>query len=196
MDMDMNMDNDIDNVENIDSVNDMDNKKDNINNSKYDSINNNSNDNDNNDERVSRAKRELEEMSITSPYKDDSNVITNINMNMNDDTEVHLSKYIKTIGSDTIKNINFNSFHQLRNKIKFNIGQFHKNNLVYLKYKNTKVTNVIETFIINSITNNVKLSVKNIRINVFNKFNVKLSKGSIYIIYVKNYKKLNKHDFF
>ena len=109
MDMDMNMDNDIDNVENIDSVNDMDNKKDNINNSKYDSINNNSNDNDNNDERVSRAKRELEEMSITSPYKDESNVITNINMNMNDDTEVHLSKYIKTIGSDTIKNINFNS---------------------------------------------------------------------------------------
>ena len=85
-----------------------------------------------------------------------------------------------------IKNINFNSFHLLRNKIKFNIEQFHKNNLVYLKYKNTKVTNVIETFIINSITNNVKLSVKNIRINVFNKFNVKLFKGSIYIIFHKN----------
>lgn len=111
MDMDMNMNNDND----MDNDNGMDNKheniNDNINNNKHDNININDNSNDNNDERVSRAKRELEEMSITSPYKDVSDEITNINMNMNmnDDTEVHLSKYIKTIDSDTIKNVNFNS---------------------------------------------------------------------------------------
>lgn len=62
------------------------------------------------------------------------------------------------------------------------------------KYNNLKITNQIESFIISSIDINNNFNVKKIKKNIFDKFNVKLSKTSIYYVLHKNkftYKKMN-----
>lgn len=61
------------------------------------------------------------------------------------------------------------------------------------KYNNTKINELIEKFILNSIDNNNNFNIKKIKINIKNKFNTSLSKSSIYHVLHKNnltYKKL------
>lgn len=63
----------------------------------------------------------------------------------------------------------------------------------YFKYNNIKITPSIETFIINSIDVNNNFNIKKIKYNIKNKFNVCLSKSSIYHVLHKNnltYKKI------
>ena len=55
------------------------------------------------------------------------------------------------------------------------------------KYNNKKINYDIETFIINSIDSNNNFNIKNIKNNITKKFNVKLSKTTIYHI-------LHKHN--
>ena len=54
------------------------------------------------------------------------------------------------------------------------------------KYNNKKITDKIEIFIINSIDNNNNFNIKKIKNNIYNKFNISLSKSSIYHILHKN----------
>ena len=55
------------------------------------------------------------------------------------------------------------------------------------KYNNKKITDKIEIFIINSIDNkNFNFNIKKIKNNIYNKFNISLSKSSIYHILHKN----------
>jgi len=70
-------------------------------------------------------------------------------------------------------NINTNSFDFSTYKTNF-------------KYNNLKITQSIETFILNSIDNNNNFNIKKIKNNIKNKFNIKLSKASIYHILHKN----------
>lgn len=56
------------------------------------------------------------------------------------------------------------------------------------KYNNTKITLPIEQFIINSIDSNNRFNIKKIKNNIEHKFNVQLSKSSIYYV-------LHKHNF-
>ena len=61
------------------------------------------------------------------------------------------------------------------------------------KYNNLKITNNIEMFIINSIDINNNFNIKKIKNNIKHKFNITLSKSSIYHILHKNnltYKKI------
>ena len=61
------------------------------------------------------------------------------------------------------------------------------------KYNNIKITNDIETFIIKSIDLNNNFNIKKIKKNIYTKFNIKLSKATIYSVLHKNnftYKKL------
>ena len=64
----------------------------------------------------------------------------------------------------------------------FNFDTF-KNNF---KYNNKKITIEIEKFVINSIDINNNFNIKKIKNNIKNKFNVSLSKSSIYFILHKN----------
>jgi len=71
----------------------------------------------------------------------------------------------------------------------FNFSSYKTN----FKYNNLKITNNIETFIINSIDLNNNFNIKKIKYNIKNKFNTTLSKSSIYHILHKNnltYKKI------
>ena len=75
----------------------------------------------------------------------------------------------------------------------FNFSQY-KTNFKY-KYNNNniKITNDIETFIINSIDLNNNFNIKKIKKNIYTKFNIELSKTTIYCVLHKNnftYKKL------
>jgi transposase len=58
----------------------------------------------------------------------------------------------------------------------------------HYKYNNTKITNEIEMFIINSIDSNNNFNIKKIKNNIYAKFNIKFSKSSIYYV-------LHKHNF-
>ena len=63
----------------------------------------------------------------------------------------------------------------------------------YFKYNNKKITHSIETFIINSIDNNNNFNIRKIKLNIKNKFNIQISKSSIYFVLHKNnltYKKM------
>lgn len=55
------------------------------------------------------------------------------------------------------------------------------------KYNNTKINSCIETFIINSIDNNNNFNIKNIKNNIKIKFNISISKSTIYYV-------LHKHN--
>jgi transposase len=66
----------------------------------------------------------------------------------------------------------------------FNFSQFKTS----FKYNNTKITNDIETFIINSIDPNNNFNIKKIKKNIYTKFNIELSKTTIYYV-------LHKHNF-
>ena len=54
------------------------------------------------------------------------------------------------------------------------------------KYNNIKITPDIEKFIINKINNNNIITTKKIKFLIFENFNIKLSKTSIYFILHKN----------
>ncbi len=61
------------------------------------------------------------------------------------------------------------------------------------KFNNTKITNQIEFFIVNSIDKNNNFNIKNIKKDIRNKFNINLSKSTIYHIlhkYNLTFKKL------
>ena len=66
----------------------------------------------------------------------------------------------------------------------FNFSQYKTS----FKYNNTKITNDIETFIINSIDANNNFNIKKIKKNIYTKFNIELSKATIYYV-------LHKHNF-
>ena len=71
----------------------------------------------------------------------------------------------------------------------FNFSSYKTN----FKYNNLKITNNIENFIINSIDSNNNFNIKKIKHNINLKFNISLSKNSIYYILHKNnltYKKI------
>lgn len=92
-------------------------------------------------------------------------------------------KYIKTTF-----NIHINTLYNWINKYfdlntrTFNFNTF-KNNF---KYNNKKISNEIENFIINSIDVNNNFNIKKIKNNIKNKFNIFLSKSSIYFVLHKN----------
>ena len=54
------------------------------------------------------------------------------------------------------------------------------------KYNNKKITHDIEIFVVNSIDNNNNFNIKKIKNNIKTKFNIQLSKSSIYHILHKN----------
>ena len=71
----------------------------------------------------------------------------------------------------------------------FNFDNYKTN----FKYNNIKITNSIETFVINSVDINNNFNIRKIKLNIKTKFNVDLSRSSIYYILHKNnltYKKL------
>jgi len=93
-------------------------------------------------------------------------------------------------------NIHINTLYKLINKYynknnnTFNFDSYSSN----FKYNNLKITSQIESFVVSSINSNNNFNIKNIKNNILNKFNVKLSKTSVYYILHKNgytYKKLN-----
>lgn len=105
------------------------------------------------------------------------------------------------VGKERIKfinsvfNIHINTLYKwldkYYNKItnSFNFSTYKTN----FKYNNLKITNTIEKFIIESMDTNNNFNIKNIRKNILNKFNVKLSKATIYFVLHKNnltYKKM------
>lgn len=79
-------------------------------------------------------------------------------------------------------------YYNFNNNV-FNFSTYKTN----FKYNNIKITSLIENFVLNSIDNNNNFNIKKIKINVKNKFNIVLSKSSIYHILHKNnltYKKI------
>ncbi len=70
-------------------------------------------------------------------------------------------------------NINTNTFNFLKYKTNF-------------KYNNTKINSSIEIFIVNSIDSNNNFNIKKIKYNIRNKFNIEISKSTIYHILHKN----------
>ena len=80
---------------------------------------------------------------------------------------------------NSVFNIHINTLYKWINKYynyetsTFNFFSFKTN----FKYNNTKITNDVETFIINSIDSNNNFNIKKIKINIHNKFNIKLSIG-------------------
>ena len=105
------------------------------------------------------------------------------------------------IGKERIKfinsvfNIHINTLYKWIDKYynktnnTFNFSTYKTN----FKYNNLKITDTIEKFIIQSIDTNNNFNIKNIKKNIFNKFNIKLSKSSIYFVLHKNsltYKKM------
>ena len=99
-------------------------------------------------------------------------------------------KYIK----DTF-NIHINTvYNWIRKYFDFNNYIFNFSNYkTYFKYNNKKITPCIETFIINSIDNNNNFNIRKIKQNIKNKFNIQISKSSIYFVLHKNnltYKKM------
>jgi len=99
-------------------------------------------------------------------------------------------KYIQ----DTF-NIHINTvYNWIKKYFDFNIYSFNFSNYkIYFKYKNKKIIPCIETFIINSIDNNNNFNIRKIKQNIKNKFNIQISKSSIYFVLHKNnltYKKM------
>lgn len=99
-------------------------------------------------------------------------------------------KYIQ----DTF-NIHINTvYNWIKKYFNFNIYSFNFSNYkTYFKYKNKKIIPSVETFIINSIDNNNNFNIRKIKQNIKNKFNIQISKSSIYFVLHKNnltYKKM------
>jgi transposase len=98
------------------------------------------------------------------------------------------------IGKNRIKyiqhtfNIHINTLYNWINKYynydnnTFNFSTYK----TYFKYNNIKISPIIENFILNSIDNNNNFNIKKIKINIKNKFNIHLSKSSIYHVLHKN----------
>jgi len=103
--------------------------------------------------------------------KERSNIITSV-------FKIHINtlyNWIKTYYNKTSKTFDFTKY---------------KSNF---KYNNLKLTSKIEAYIINSIDKNNNFNVKNIRKNIYNAFNLSLSKSTIYFVLHKHnltYKKL------
>jgi len=76
-----------------------------------------------------------------------------------------------------------NKYYNLKTNT-FDFSQFKTN----FKYNNTKITNNIEIFIINSIDSNNNFNIKKIKKNIKIKFNIILSTSTIYYV-------LHKHNF-
>lgn len=95
-------------------------------------------------------------------------------------------KRIKYI--ETTFNIHINTLYNWINKYfdlnthTFNFDTF-KNNF---KYNNKKITVEIENFIISSIDNNNNFNIKKIKNNIKKKFNISLSKSTVYFVLHKN----------
>jgi transposase len=81
-----------------------------------------------------------------------------------------------------------NKYYNLQNNT-FNFSSYKTN----FKYNNLKITSNIETFILNSIDSNNNFNIKNIKHNIQNKFNITLSKASIYHVLHKNNLTYNKN---
>lgn len=88
--------------------------------------------------------------------------------------------------SNFISTLNKNNIHLLHEKLKLSILLHYSQNPTYSKYSNKKITSDIEKFIVSSITQNCKITVKTLRTNIKSKFNVDISKGSVYVILHKN----------
>ena len=98
--------------------------------------------------------------------------------------------YIKTAFNIHINTL-YNWINKYYNK-QTNLFDFHTYKTDF-KYNNTKVTYQIENFIINSIDSNNNFNIKKIKYNIKNKFNILLSKATIYFVLHKHnytYKKL------
>ena len=99
-------------------------------------------------------------------------------------------KYIKHVFSihiNTLYNWIDKYYNQDNNSFDFSL---YKTNF---KYNNLKITSDIEIFILNSIDKNNNFNIKNIKKNIKNKFNICLSKSSIYnVLHTNNltYKKM------
>jgi len=102
-------------------------------------------------------------------------------------------KRIKYISN--VFNVHINTVYNWINKYfdinthNFNFSNYKTN----FKYNNIKITPIIETFIINSINNNNNFNIRKIKLNIKTKFNIKISKSSIYFVLHKNnltYKKM------
>ena len=74
-----------------------------------------------------------------------------------------------------------NKYYNINNET-FDFSTYKTN----FKYNNVKITSHIENFVLNSIDNNNNFNIKKIKTNIKNKFNVILSKSSIYHILHKN----------
>jgi len=98
----------------------------------------------------------------------------------------------KIIGKERINIIN-NVYNLHINTLYNWIKLYYKNNTfdfsLYksnFKYNNTKITSNIENFIINSIDINNNFNIKKIKNNILNRFNISLSKSTIYHVLHKN----------
>lgn len=113
-----------------------------------------------------------------------------INLKKNGIVGIDRIKYIKNVF-----NIHINTLYIWINKYfnkeskTFDFSSYKTN----FKYNNLKITESIERFIINSIDSNNNFNIKKIKNNIHKKFNVYLSKSSIYHVLHKNnlsYKKI------
>ena len=93
--------------------------------------------------------------------------------------------YIKSIFNIHINTLyNWINIYYIKHNNTFNFINYRTN----FKYNNLKITFDIEQFIINSIDSNNNFNIKNIKYNIKIKFNILLSKSSIYYV-------LHKHNF-
>jgi len=102
------------------------------------------------------------------------------------DDDIFGKKRIKYI--QTTFNIHINTLYNWINKyFDFNTKTFNFDTFkTKFKYNNKKITVDIEKFIIDSIDNNNNFNIKKIKNNIKNKFNVSLSKSTIYFVLHKN----------
>lgn len=85
-----------------------------------------------------------------------------------------------------IKKLDKNNIHVLRKMLKINIDNYMITHPTYVKYKNKKITNDIETFVVQEITNNCKITVKTIQNKIKTQFLTDISKQTVYAIFHKN----------
>ena len=99
-------------------------------------------------------------------------------------------KYIQSTFNIHINTLyNWINTYYNSNQHTFNFSTYKTN----FKYNNIKITSIIENFILTSIDKNNNFNIKKIKNNIKNKFNIVLSKSSIYHVLHKNnltYKKL------
>ena len=99
-------------------------------------------------------------------------------------------KYIESTFNIHINTL-YNWINKFYNKLNntFSFDNFKSN----FKYNNLKITSIIENFILTSIDKNNNFNIKKIKNSIKNKFNITLSKSSIYYVLHKNnltYKKM------